>query len=206
MQAHPIPWPLPPEDRAASPYTGWSRAHWEATADGLLAAVDRHASPGRGLILRPGRHSWSGARSDGLEGYARTFLLAAFRIAGAAGDDPHGILQQYADGLAAGTRTPGRDDAESWPLPAECGQAWVEAASIALGLRLTKPWLWNRLDDDVRQRASAWLSGVLGEPRSTTTGGSSLSPSAVFSPTRAYRRRPRAPRSSAAWSGSKGGT
>ncbi len=105
MQAHPVPWPLPPEDRAASPYTGWSRAHWEATADGLLDSVGRHASPGRGLILLPGRHSWSGARSDGLEGYARTFLLAAFRLAGAAGDDPHGILQRYADGLAAGTRT-----------------------------------------------------------------------------------------------------
>lgn len=104
-EAHPVPWPLPPEDRAASPYTGWSRAHWEATADGLLDSVDRHASPGRGLILLPGRHSWSGARSDGLEGNARTFLLAGFRIAGAAGDDPHGILQRYADGLAAGTRT-----------------------------------------------------------------------------------------------------
>lgn len=40
----------------------------------------------------------------------------------------------------------------------------MEAASIALGLRLTKPWLWNRLDDGVRQRVAAWLSGVLGEP------------------------------------------
>lgn len=96
MQAHPVPGPLPPEDRAASPYTGWcwSRAHWEATADGLLDAVGRHASPGRGLILLPGSHSWSGAHSDGLEGCARTFLLAAFRVAGAAGDDPHGILQR----------------------------------------------------------------------------------------------------------------
>lgn len=161
---HPSPWPLPPEDRTSSPYTGWTRAHWEAVADGLLAAVRPYATPGRGLILLPGRHSSSGARSDGLEGFARTFLLAAFRTAGAGGDDPHGVLPQYADGLAAGTRTPGRDDAESWPLPSECGQAWVEAASIALGLRLTKPWLWDQLDDDVRQRAADWLSGALGEP------------------------------------------
>lgn len=125
MQAHPVPWPLPPEDRAASPYTGWSRAHWEATADGLLAAVDRHASPGRGLILLPGRHSWSGARSDGLEGYARTFLLAAFRIAGAAGDDPHGILEQYADGLAAGTRTPAATTRSPGPcLPRAARPGW----------------------------------------------------------------------------------
>ncbi|MFF0290816.1 DUF2264 domain-containing protein [Streptomyces sp. NPDC005262] len=114
----------------------------------------------RGLILRPGKHSWSEVRSHRFEGQARAFLLAAFRIAGATGDDPHDILRRYADGLAAGSRTPGRDDAESRPFPAGRGQAWVEAASIALGLRLPKPWLWNRLDDDVRKRVAAGLSGV----------------------------------------------
>lgn len=55
-------------------------------------------------------------RSDGLEGYARTFLAAAFRVSGAGGADPYGWLERYADGLAAGTWTPGRDDAESWPV------------------------------------------------------------------------------------------
>lgn len=30
---------LPAEDRASSPYTGYTRAHWEAAADALLAAV-----------------------------------------------------------------------------------------------------------------------------------------------------------------------
>ncbi|RPK49120.1 DUF2264 domain-containing protein [Streptomyces sp. ADI93-02] len=157
-------WQLPPEDRTTSPYTGWTRAHWEAVADSLLAAVREHASPGGALISLPGPASSSGPRSDGLEGYARTFLLAAFRVTGAGGDDPHGMLSRYADGLAAGTRTPGRDDAESWPRPSECGQAWVEAASIALGLRLTRPWLWDRLDKDVQERAADWMSEALGTP------------------------------------------
>ncbi|MEU6083589.1 DUF2264 domain-containing protein [Streptomyces sp. NPDC047108] len=164
MPVPPHPWPLPPEDRTTSPYTGWTRAHWEAAADGLLAAVDPYTSPARGLITLPGAHSSSGRRSDGLEGYARTFLLAAFRVAGAGGRDPYGVLDRYADGLAVGTRTPGRDDAESWPRQADCGQAWVESASVALALRLTRPWLWDRLDDAVRQRAADWLSGALGEP------------------------------------------
>lgn len=31
------------EDHALSPRTGWTRVHWEAAADGLLAAVLRHA-------------------------------------------------------------------------------------------------------------------------------------------------------------------
>ncbi|MYV67598.1 DUF2264 domain-containing protein, partial [Streptomyces sp. SID2131] len=83
--------PTPPEDRALSPYTGWTRAHWEAAADRLLLGVRPFASPRHGLIGLPGpRPSWSGPRSDGLEGWARTFLLAALRVAGDRGADPHG--------------------------------------------------------------------------------------------------------------------
>lgn len=155
---------LPGDDRALSPYTGFTRAHFEAVADGLLDAAQRFASPRGGLIDLPGPPSVSGVRSDGLEGYARTFLAAAFRVAGAQGADPRGRLERYAEGLAAGTRTPGRDDAESWPPildhPA-AGQPMVESASVALGLRLTRPWLWDRLPDDVRERAEAWLRGAL---------------------------------------------
>ncbi|WP_431046302.1 DUF2264 domain-containing protein [Streptomyces sp. P1-3] len=162
------PFPLPPEDRVLSPFTGLTRAHWEAVADGLLAAVRPYATPGQALILLPGaRPSVSGPRSDGLEGYARTFLLAAFRIAGAQGDDPHGLLDRYADGLASGTAHPVTDPEltaahpEAWPAVTDRGQAMVEAASVALGLRLTRPWLWDRLDDRVRERAAAWLGGAL---------------------------------------------
>lgn len=107
---------LPPEDRELSPYAGYTRAHWEAVADGLLRAAWQWATPRGALLDLPGRPSASGVRSDGLEGYARTFLAAAFRVAGAGGKDPHGWLERYAEGLAAGTATPGRDDAESWPV------------------------------------------------------------------------------------------
>ncbi|MFB6836969.1 DUF2264 domain-containing protein [Streptomyces sp. NPDC056361] len=160
--------PLPPEDRHLSPCTGWTRTHWEAAADDLLTAVRPYASPARALIDLPGtRPSWSGRRSDGLEGYARTFLPAALRIAGAGGADPHGLLELYADGLDAGTRTPTSErdladgDLESWPLITDRGQAMVEAASIAFALRLTRPWLWDRLDNAVRERVGRWLAGAL---------------------------------------------
>ncbi|MFE9835482.1 DUF2264 domain-containing protein [Streptomyces sp. NPDC005551] len=155
---------LPADDRESSPVTGYSRAHWETAADLLLRAAWRWATPRGALLGLPGRPSVSGVRSDGLEGYARTFLAAAFRVAGAAGEDPHGWLGRYAEGLAAGTRTPGRDDAESWPLILDHhvqGQPMVESASVALGLRLTRPWLWDRLDADVQDRAEEWLRGAL---------------------------------------------
>ncbi|WP_329150047.1 DUF2264 domain-containing protein [Streptomyces sp. NBC_01456] len=165
---HP-PWALPPEDRRRSPYTGWTRAHWEATADALLRATARHASPRHGLIVLPGaRPSSSGPRSDGLEGFARTFLLAALRVAGDDGHDPHGHLPRYAEGLAAGTRRPGgaREltpaDPDSWPRIDTVRQARVEAASLALGLRLTRRWLWDTLDENVRTRVVEWLLPALG--------------------------------------------
>ncbi|AWZ06239.1 MULTISPECIES: DUF2264 domain-containing protein [unclassified Streptomyces] len=155
---------LPREDRESSPHTGYTRAHWEAAADGLLRAAWRWATPRGALLDLPGPASASGVRSDGLEGYARTFLAAAFRVAGAGGADPSGWLERYADGLAAGTAAPGRDDAESWPVIRDIhakGQPMVESASVALGLRLTRPWLWDRLDGAVRDRTEEWLRGAL---------------------------------------------
>ncbi|MEV5717700.1 DUF2264 domain-containing protein [Amycolatopsis mediterranei] len=149
------------EDRRLSPYTGWTREHWAAYADRLLAAAGEYRSPAGARLDLPGPASRNGRVSDGLEGFARTFLIAGFRVAGENGADPGGYLEHYARGLAAGT-----DPAspEAWPRPDELGQAKVEAASIALVLQLTRPWLWDRLDDAVRDRVVAWLATVIGQP------------------------------------------
>ncbi|MFJ2889464.1 DUF2264 domain-containing protein [Streptomyces sp. NPDC087305] len=139
---------LPSDDRASSPRTGFTRAHWETAADTLLAAVEPYATDDRALYHLPGTHtSHSGRLSDGLEGYARTLLLAAFRRDETA-------LERYADGLAAGV-------AGVWPSIEDRSQPLVEAASIALALRLTRPLLWDRLDEPVQQRAADWLADAL---------------------------------------------
>ncbi|MFE7897630.1 DUF2264 domain-containing protein [Streptomyces sp. NPDC057424] len=139
---------LPPADRTTSPITGYTRAHWEAAADSLLTAVEPYASEDRALYHLPGdRAGWSGRLSDGLEGYARTLLLAAFRR-----DEK--ALERYATGLAAGV-------SGVWPRIEDRSQPLVEAASIALALRLTRDLLWDRLDEGVRQRTAAWLAGAL---------------------------------------------
>ncbi|RIL08131.1 MAG: hypothetical protein DCC71_00615 [Proteobacteria bacterium] len=153
-----LAWPasLPPDDRERAPYTGFARAHWEHVADALLAGVRRFASPRGALLALPGGPtSMNGARSDGLEGFARTFLLAAFRLRGADGRAPGDLAARCADGLAAGTE-PGHD--ESWPAITPTSQPMVEAASIALALFETRPWIWDALPDAVRQRTVAWLS------------------------------------------------
>jgi hypothetical protein len=157
----PGPGPAIAEDRRLSPYTGWTRAHWEALADRMLAAVRPYATPGQALIHLPGPPSGSGRRSDGLEGFARTFLLAGFRLGGAGGEDPGGLAERYAAGLAAGT-DPAAPEEERWPRMADCDQAKVEAASVALALHETRPWIWDRLDDAVRERVVGWLAEIAG--------------------------------------------
>ena len=146
-------------DPRLAPARRWTRERWLATADGLLDAVRPYASPGGALITLPGPVSGSGTWSDGLEGYARTFLLAAFRLRGEDGRDPRGLLERYADGLRHGTDPAGP---ERWPRVDERRQAVVEAASVAIGLSETRPWLWDRLDESTRQRTVDWLAGVVG--------------------------------------------
>ncbi|MFD3947138.1 DUF2264 domain-containing protein [Streptomyces sp. NPDC058579] len=153
---------LPPTDRVRSPLTGWTRAHWEALADRQLDAVLPYATPGLAQYRLPGRASWSGVVLDGLEGYARTFLLASFRIAGAGGPgggdvSPH-LIERYTEGLTTGTD---RDSPEAWPVLTDCSQQMVEAASIAIGLHETRPWIWDRLDVRVQERVVDWLSGFV---------------------------------------------
>ena len=83
------PGALPPEDRRLSPITGWTRAHWEHVADVLLEGVRPHQSPTHALIFVPdSRGIARRRRSDGLEGFARTFLLAAARLAGSSEGSP----------------------------------------------------------------------------------------------------------------------
>ncbi|WP_328897591.1 DUF2264 domain-containing protein [Streptomyces sp. NBC_00236] len=150
---------LPPTDRVLSSRTGWTRAHWEATADRMLDALTPYATPGFAQYRLPGRGSWSGVVSDGLEGFARSFLLAACRIAGAGGAVDPALTERYAAGLAAGTDAA---SGEAWPRLTNCSQQMVEAASIAVALHETRPWIWDRLDARVQERVVDWFSGFVG--------------------------------------------
>ncbi|MET4921401.1 DUF2264 domain-containing protein [Streptomyces sp. PSRA5] len=135
------------------------RARWEKLADRLLLAPRPYASDHRALIRLPGPESANGRWSDGLEGYARTFLLAAFRLAGANGEDPHHFAEWYAEGLTAGVDPASR---ERWPTFAESNQAKVEAASIAIALHETRSWIWDRLTGRTREQLLHWLGQMVG--------------------------------------------
>ncbi|GAA1992088.1 DUF2264 domain-containing protein [Catenulispora subtropica] len=138
-----------------SPVPG--RPEWQAAADRWLLTARNHAHRDGALILPPGRVSQSGPLSDGMEGFCRSFLIAAARLAGADDGDPHGHAEFYADGLAAAMdvwpRAVSRTD---WP-DAGITQPAVEAANLAFGLALCRQQVWDRLDERTRERLADWL-------------------------------------------------
>jgi hypothetical protein len=150
---------LPAPDTELSPYTGLTRDHWCTYADYLLRSAHRYATDDHANIHLPGAGSAYGPRSDSLEAFARTFLMASFRMAGDA-EGTGWLAEWYAGGLDAGTNPASPD---RWPTPGELGQAKVEAASLAVGLALTREILWDKLPQRVQEQVVAWFETVIGE-------------------------------------------
>jgi hypothetical protein len=138
----------------------WTRDELLAYADALLAAVRPWASENGARITLPGASGGYGVDVDGLEGFVRTFLLAGFRIAGARGEGVDDLIEFYSRGIVAGVDPEGAD---RWVRLDEHAQAKVEAASLALILDLTRPWIWDRLDELTRRRLIDYLSPVVGD-------------------------------------------
>jgi hypothetical protein len=138
----------------------WSRAEWLAYADRILDGARAWASPGNSRITPPGAEGGYGQAVDGLEGFARTFLLAGFRIAGERGQGVDDLIEFYSRGIANGVDP---DAADRWVRFDEHPQSKVEAASIALILDLTRPWIWDRLDELTQQRVITYFSPAVGD-------------------------------------------
>jgi len=146
---------LPRADHTLSPFTGWTRAHWERCADHLLAGAAAHASRAGARVRFPG--AGASSATDELEGFARAFLLGSLRIGDAAA--PQQLAERYATALAAGTSA---SHPEAWPAIGHHDQALVEATAIAVGLHWSRPWLWDELPDRTQQQLIDWLSGARG--------------------------------------------
>ena len=136
------------------------RAYWTAYADRLLAGARVYASTNHARITPPGAEGGYGEAVDGLEGFARTFLLAGFRLMGEQGEGLQDLADFYAQGVRAGVDP---DAPDRWVRLDEHPQAKVEAASIALILDQTRPWIWDRLDALTQQRVIDYFAPVVGD-------------------------------------------
>ncbi len=132
-----------------------TRADLLALAKRMLLGLRPYASPGRARIVPPNGPGGYGADVCGLEGFARSAMLAAMVVAGAEGSDPEGFLDWYAAGLKAGVDP---SHPERWVRPSEHAQAVVECFPLALTLELSRPWLWERLSSRTQEHVVAYLS------------------------------------------------
>lgn len=145
-----------------SPITGWTRSDWERLADRLLRAGMAHGSAGHGRITYPGTPGGLSHQIDGLEGFARTGLLAGARLVGEHGSDPLGLAEWWAAGIVSGADpdSRGQHREDRWVRPSEHPQAVVESCSIALLLHFTRPWIWDRLSSRAQEQVIDYLSQV----------------------------------------------
>ena len=128
-------------DFKLSPYTGWTRQHWEEIYKILIQGIRNFASPGNAFIKFPGKTSSNGELSDCIEGYARTsFMSGPFLYQRTSSiletfGESFDIAEFYKRGLINGTDLKGK---EYWGEIADYDQKIVEAAAIAIFLYFSK--------------------------------------------------------------------
>lgn len=127
----------------------------------LLEGFVNYRSPLGARVYYPGTPSRNGRTSDGLEGFARFFPLAASWLASGRPDRVEvggrvvSITDLLREGLLAGTN---RDDPrEWWGVISNGNQRLFESGDVALGLWLSRDRIWNRLERAEKDRVVAWL-------------------------------------------------
>ncbi|MEA5516422.1 DUF2264 domain-containing protein [Nodularia sp. UHCC 0506] len=116
------------------------------------------------LIYYPGAASCHGRKLDALEGFARFFPLAAVWMSSGNGtivDIDHekiDLVQLLHQGIVAGTDL---QNTEYWGKIKNLDQRIVEAADIALGLWISRDYLWNTFSLQERQQIVTWLEQVM---------------------------------------------
>lgn len=138
---------------------GHTREDLVRLADHSLLALRPWATPGHARFDLPGPPSGSGPLSDGLEGFARSFLAVGFRLS-AADSDPYDHAGWYAQGLAAAV---GAASSERWLSLADRPQVRVEAAAISMALHESRAWIWDHLTPLVQEQLVDWLAGSIGQ-------------------------------------------
>ena len=155
-----------PYDFDRSPFTGYTRTHWEEIYKILLKGIQKYASPGKAFIKFPGQTSYNGELSDWIEGFARTSFLSGFFLHGresaivSLGGEDFNIAAFYKQGLLNGTDPQGE---EYWGEIADYDQKIVEAAAVALFIYFSKPLVWDTCSLSEKNRIAAWLQTAIGK-------------------------------------------
>ncbi|MGH2524701.1 MAG: DUF2264 domain-containing protein, partial [Anaerolineales bacterium] len=162
--------PFPPLNQALSPYTGWTRAHWEALLArltyGYMRAADRYGSAARALF--PDDRRALPDSVDALEAFARMSSAwgawlhnpanpATVRYAGRE-INLEDVMRQA---LIEGTDPDNRHT--YWGDMDHMSQHIVEAANLGLMIWLSHERVFDTLTEAERAQVMAWLAQVDGK-------------------------------------------
>ncbi|MCA0132692.1 DUF2264 domain-containing protein [Winogradskyella alexanderae] len=130
----------------------------------FLRANINYKSKGGALVFYPGEVSNKGRYVNGIEGFARFFPMASSWMYSNNTDEISldgknvNIAELLKMGLLNGT-SPG--NTEFWGEVKNKDQRIVEAADIALGLWLSKEYIWNTLRETDKTQVINWLNSCV---------------------------------------------
>jgi hypothetical protein len=137
------------------------REQWESVADRLLDRALSLRSENGSLIEFSGpRYSDNGRRSDGFEGFARSFWLAACRMKHAGPARRTYLAERYREGLSNGWDT---TRADAWP-DVSLAQTMVECGSLSFGLWATKADIWDQLPEKAQRGLADYILRGVSRP------------------------------------------
>lgn len=161
---------LPALDYARSPYTGWTRAHWEAVLArltyGFTLAAERQGSAARALF--PDDRCDRPDSVDGLEAFARIAVAWGAWLHNPSNlptlqfqDHELDLADLLKQGLLDGTNPESPDT--YWGNIEDMDQRIVENSNIAIALWLSHERVFDMMTESERAQVIAWLSQVDGK-------------------------------------------
>lgn len=143
---------------------GLDRKAYDSAFVYLLEGQLNYRSPLGARVYYPGSPSFNGRISDGLEGFARFFPIAAAWLAAGRpdtldiGDKKVSVSTLMKQGLLAGTD---REGPEFWGVITSRNQRLVESADIALALWISREQIWAKLSKAEQRQVTVWLQRAL---------------------------------------------
>jgi len=162
------------KDKILSPYTGWTRLHWEELAEFMISSFQPFLTPGKGGLALPNPVRWMDAFLPEpkkmksfywMEGFTRTRLLLACWMMGTGkttiqiNGKETDILSQFIEGLLSAS-----DPKHAEYIGDRYGNnQWIaEISNVAFAVFIARDLVWKNLSGAEKRQITDWLFSSTG--------------------------------------------